>query len=148
VPDGPPTTSATARRDVVRAPGLADVGITHATRVDEYIYVAGQLALDEHGVLVGPGDCRTQANQCLRNIECALTALGASRGDIVKLVCYLKSTADIDAYLAAKADFFVWPTPASTTVVVSDLLVAGALLEVEAIAVSGSQPSEPLEPPI
>jgi enamine deaminase RidA (YjgF/YER057c/UK114 family) len=134
VRDGPPPARAeSVRRHVVRAPGLADVGITHATRVDDFIYVAGQLALDEHGSLVD-GDCRAQASRCLANIELALGALGATRTDIVKLVCYLKSAGDIGAYAAAKADFFTESSPVSTTVVVSDLLVDGALLEVEAIA--------------
>jgi len=109
-------------------------------RVDSLIFVSGQLALDGDGALVGNGDARVQADQCLRNISDALAAHGASLGDVVKLTCYLVDGADYPAYAAAKADILPVLQASSTTVIVRDLLVTGALLEVEAIAVDPAGP--------
>lgn len=127
-------TEPSVRIDVTKVPGLPEIGITQVVRVGNLVFVSGQLALDERGKLVGDGDCRAQADCCLLNIEAALAAVGGSREEIVKLVCYLKSASDLSGYSGAKAAFFTGSSPASTAVIVHDLLVAGALLEVDAVA--------------
>ncbi len=42
------------------------------------IYIAGQVALDRSGKLVGEGDLRAQATQSFENLKAALQASGAS----------------------------------------------------------------------
>lgn len=42
------------------------------------VYVAGQVALDPSGALVGPGDIRMQTRQAFRNLGEALSAVAPS----------------------------------------------------------------------
>lgn len=131
-------------RSLTHAPGQptptpAPVRTDQTCRVGSLIFVSGQLALDPDGAIVGIGDARVQADQCLRNIADALAPHGVSLSDVVKLTCYLVEGSHYPGYAAAKADLLPDLQPSSTTVVVDDLLVAGALLEVEAIAVGAAQ---------
>src|SRR5690349_2685317 len=48
------------------------------------IYVAGQLARDADGNIVGKGDMRAQMEQTFKNLEACLKAAGASWADVVK----------------------------------------------------------------
>jgi len=48
------------------------------------IYVAGQLARDVSGNLVGKGDMRAQMEQTFKNLDACLKAAGASWADVVK----------------------------------------------------------------
>src|SRR5690242_14403279 len=49
-----------------------------------FIYVAGQVAMDRSGKLVGEGDFKTQAKQTFENLRAALQASGASFDNVVK----------------------------------------------------------------
>src|SRR5262249_58894543 len=52
--------------------------------VGNTVYVAGQLALDKDGKLVGPNDIGAQTRRVLENMRRILEAGGASLGDGVK----------------------------------------------------------------
>ena len=56
---------------------------SHATRVkaSEYLFIAGMLAADRDGKLVGGDDFEAQCGQVFRNIEAALNSAGAGWGD-------------------------------------------------------------------
>lgn len=114
-------------------------GYTHAVEVrgGRTIYVAGQVALDKAGNLVGQGNFRAQAEQVFENIKAVLEASGASFKDVVKLNYYVT---DITDALSARdvRDKFVNTAspPASTFVVVKRLVREEYLIEVEAIAVA------------
>ena len=53
-------------------------GYTHLVEVTagRLVYIAGQVALDSTGALVGPGDIRAQARQVFDNLQAALQAVG------------------------------------------------------------------------
>src|SRR4029450_11176501 len=53
------------------------------------IFVAGQLARDAHGNVVGKGDMRAQLRQVGENITATLAAAGATVTDIVKTTPYV-----------------------------------------------------------
>jgi len=99
------------------------------------IYIAGQVALDASGNLVGPGDFQAQAQQVFLNIQTALAAVGADVSHVVKLNMYLLDRSNLpilreirDGYVNTAAP------PASTLVEVRSLAQDAFLLEVEAIA--------------
>ena len=48
------------------------------------IYIAGQLARDGEGNIVGPGDMRAQLEQTFKNLDACLKAAGATWADVVK----------------------------------------------------------------
>ena len=61
-------------------------GYTHVVEVTagRPVYIAGQVALDPTGALVGPGDIRAQARQVFDNLQVALRAVGAGFGQQVR----------------------------------------------------------------
>ncbi len=102
------------------------------------IYTAGQVSLDEQGVLVGPGDLAAQTAQVMRNVGLALAAAGAGYADIVKITTYVVNYKPEDRAVIgkARASFFAGGTPpASTLVGVVALAMPEWLVEIEAVAV-------------
>src|SRR5262245_54074039 len=61
------------------------------------LYIAGQVALDKDGKLVGPGDFRAQVKQVFENLKTRLESSGASFKDVVKLNYYLTDASDLQA---------------------------------------------------
>ena len=118
--------------------GLTFPGMSQAVRAGNLVILSGQVALDESGAVVGLGDAEVQAERCFLNIEQLLQLAGASIHDVVKLTCYLADRSAYAAYAAAKLRRFPAVGPAGTAVVVSALLDDRLLMEVEAIAVIGS----------
>ncbi len=116
-------------------------GYTHVVEVTagRPVYIAGQVALDPTGALVGSGDIRAQARQVFDNLQAGLQAVGASFDQVVKLTYYLLDATQLpvvrevrDRYVNTKAP------PVSTFVFVSRLVRPGWLFETDAMAVIDS----------
>lgn len=114
-------------------PGTRFPGMSQAVRAGDWIMVSGQVALKD-GKVVGIGDPAAQARQCFANIEAALTEAGATMDDVVTLRCYLTDKAAYAGYAEIKNVLFASRPPASTTVIISALLLPELLMEVEAAA--------------
>jgi len=99
------------------------------------LYVAGQVALDAEGRLVGEGDIRAQARQVFRNIRAIVEEAGGEMTDIVKLTTFLTSMDDYAGFVEVRSEFLPAPWPAATLVAVSALVRPEWLVEVEAIVV-------------
>ena len=110
-------------------------GMSQGVRIGNTIQVSGQVALDSSGEVVGIGDAAAQAEQAFANLAAVLAVGGADLDDVVKLVCYLVATEHFTGYAAVKNRLYPGDAPASTTVVISELLIPGLLLEIDAIAV-------------
>ena len=63
---------------------------------------------------------------------------GGSLATIAKLTVYLVDKGDYETFKRVRAELLTAPWPASTAVVVRDLLVDGMLVEIDAVAVVGS----------
>jgi enamine deaminase RidA (YjgF/YER057c/UK114 family) len=99
------------------------------------VVVSGQIAQDERGELVGPGDPAAQARQVFENLRRCLAEAGASFTDVVKLTFFLLDVADLPAVRDARdAVIDTSQPPASTAVQVAALFAPRYLLEVEAWA--------------
>jgi enamine deaminase RidA (YjgF/YER057c/UK114 family) len=116
-------------------------GYTHVVEViaGRPVYIAGQVALDPTGALVGPGDIRAQARQVFDNLQIALQSVGASFEQVVKLNFYLLDATQLPAVREVR-DQYVNPAqpPASTAVEVRRLALDDLLIEVEAVAIIAS----------
>ena len=101
------------------------------------VFVAGQVADDAHGDLVGPGDVAAQARQAFANLGRALAAAGAGPSQVTKITIYVvhlrpEYLPDIsEARIATFGDH----RPTDTLVGVEALAEPKHLIEVEAIAV-------------
>ncbi|MBF8299175.1 MAG: RidA family protein [Dehalococcoidia bacterium] len=122
------------KRAVYPNPAAKPRGYSPAVRAGNLVYVSGQLALDAKDQIVGAGDAHAQARQCFKNMEAVLTAAGTSLASVVKITAFLIKIEDFPAYAGVRAEVFPQDGPASSTVVVSALAVAGCLVEVEAVA--------------
>lgn len=116
--------------------GMAFNGMSQAVQAGEWLTLSGQVAFS-NGKMVGVDDPYEQALQCFRNLQSVLEAAGVPQTNLVLLRCYLTDRAHYAEYARAKQAFLGEHAPASTAVVVSELLVAGLLLEVEAVAYTG-----------
>ena len=99
------------------------------------VYIAGQVAIDAQGHLVGEGDAAAQAEQVFQNLRNVVQACGGSMDDVVKINIYVTDAAYRSAVVSARQRHFTeGQYPASTYVVVSALAVPELLVEVEAVA--------------
>jgi 2-iminobutanoate/2-iminopropanoate deaminase len=98
------------------------------------IFIAGQLARDRHGNVVGKGDMRAQLRQVGENIKAALAAAGATLNDLVKTTTYVTDIDEFFNHVDVRMEYF-GALPTSTTVEVRRLAHPDFLVEVEAIAV-------------
>jgi enamine deaminase RidA (YjgF/YER057c/UK114 family) len=122
-------------------PGMRLAGMSQAVRCGDWITVSGQVALKD-GKVVGVGDSAAQARQCFANIEAALAAAGAALADIISLRCFLTEKSAYSGYADIKNALFAATPPASTSVIVSELLLPDLLMEIEAMAWSPARTQE------
>jgi enamine deaminase RidA (YjgF/YER057c/UK114 family) len=61
------------------------------------VVVSGQVAQDEYGELVGPGNAEVQARQVFENLRRCLAEAGAGFGDVVKLGFFVLDVASLFA---------------------------------------------------
>ncbi|HEU5322563.1 MAG TPA: RidA family protein [Methylomirabilota bacterium] len=120
-------------------------GFSHGyeIRSGRLLFVAGQVAKDRDGRVVGGGDVVAQFRQVCENWKALLAAAGAHFNDVVKLTIYVL---DVDEYKkqgkaigAVYRDYFGRHFPAMTLVGVRDLYDRedGCLIEIEGFAVLG-----------
>ena len=116
-------------------------GYTHVVEVTagRPVYIAGQVALDPSGAIVGPGDIRAQARQVFDNLRTALQAVGAGFEQVVKLTYYLVDATQLPVVREVRDQYVnTQQPPASTAVEVRGLVSDDLLIEVEAVAVIAS----------
>jgi enamine deaminase RidA (YjgF/YER057c/UK114 family) len=114
-------------------------GYSHAVAASgRLVAIAGQVAMDEHGELVGPGDPVAQTERVFENLRLALDVAGASFADIIKFGVYVTDISILPVVREIR-DRHVDRArpPASTAVQVAALFRPGYLVEIEAIAVVG-----------
>src|SRR5215831_15527953 len=69
-------------------------------KASEFLFIAGQVATDASGKLVGADDFDAQCRQVFANIEAALKSQGASFANIVEFTTYLVHSQDIAKFMA------------------------------------------------
>jgi enamine deaminase RidA (YjgF/YER057c/UK114 family) len=101
------------------------------------LYISGQIAVDSSGNLVGSDDFTAQIKQVFANLKARLDEAGASFNDVVKLNFYLVDANHLQIVRDIR-DTYVNRTnpPASTLVIVKQLVRPDLLVELDAIAVA------------
>ena len=118
--------------------GIADPspsGFTAVVKAGNTIYIAGMVAQDENGNVVGEGDAEAQTRQIWRNISVAVQAAGGNLADIVKTTTYVTGIEHGAAVRRVRGELFPENPPTSTLLVVSELANPAYVVEIESIAV-------------
>jgi enamine deaminase RidA (YjgF/YER057c/UK114 family) len=118
--------------------GQVPAAMAQGVKCGDTIFLAGVVAYDESGALVGEGDARAQADQCFRNIERLLKQADATLDDLVEVTCYLRDLQYLEGYLGARTAAFSQQHPPATTTIVAMLGRPELLVEVKAVAVIGA----------
>ncbi len=113
----------------------AGIGYSHAAIVGDTLYIAGQIALDRSGRLVGKDDIELQAQQVYANLAAILSELGGDLGDIVKMTTFLTERSHLDGFRRARNRVFSEPFPPNTLLLIDGLAHPDYLIEIEAVAV-------------
>ncbi|MBU0985059.1 MAG: RidA family protein [candidate division Zixibacteria bacterium] len=117
------------------SPFEQSVGFSRAVRVGNLIEVAGTAPIGPDGATVGPGDAYQQTRRCLEIIRDAITQAGGRLEDVVRTRVFITDVAFWEDVARAHGEFFSEIRPAATMVVISQLLNADWVVEIEATAV-------------
>jgi enamine deaminase RidA (YjgF/YER057c/UK114 family) len=112
-----------------------DRGYSHAAKAGKTLYIAGQVARDAQGNLVGKGDFGAQVRQVYTNLKNILNEAGGDLTNIVKMTTYLTHYANIEIRRRIHAEFFGDVMPPSTLLIIDSLASPDFMIEMEAIAV-------------
>jgi len=114
---------------------------SHLTRVkaSEFVFIAGQVGVDQAGNIVGVDDFDAQCVQTFANIAAALTSVGAGWGNIVQFTTYLVHSQDVAKFMKFRLREFPkmfanGAYPPNTLLMIDRLVQEGLLVEVQAVA--------------
>jgi 2-iminobutanoate/2-iminopropanoate deaminase len=114
-------------------PNGAEAPFSKAYRANDMLFMSGTLPFDHSGK-ISTGDIELQTSLCLQQLEALLRDEGLEKTNIVKLGIWLTCLDDFNGFNKSYAAFFGDHKPARSTVR-SDLMIPGARVEIEAIAV-------------
>jgi enamine deaminase RidA (YjgF/YER057c/UK114 family) len=114
---------------------------SHITRVKapEFLFIAGQVATDAVGKIVGADDFDAQCRQVFANIEAALKSQGATFGNVVEFTTYLVHSEDIPKFMQFRLRefprlFASGAYPPNTLLIVERLVQEALLVEIQTVA--------------
>lgn len=115
-------------------------GYSQAAEIDlgssRMIIMAGQIALDKNGALIGKDDLAKQTEQVFKNIKHIVEDAGGTMTNVVKLNYYIKDVSKVQEVRNIRDKYINTQTPpVSTLVEVSKLFRDDILIEIEATAV-------------
>jgi len=115
----------------------APTGYSHVAEVSggRTIYIAGQVAFDNFGKIVGKGDFAVQATQVFENLKLALAAAGATFDNVVKVNTYVTDMTHLQTLREIRGKYYGKIAPASTLVEIGGLANPDLMIEIEAVAV-------------
>lgn len=105
--------------------------LSKAIRAGDFVFLSGQLGLDEQGRVAEGIEAQTQ--HCLRNIRALLALADVDLSAVVKATVWLTEVDDFAAFNRIYGAAFADAPPVRSTVV-SGLVLPGAKVEIEVIA--------------
>lgn len=122
---------APSRRRVIG--GSPSAAYSRATVFDKMVYPAGVVGRSpDSGEL--PGGFEAECTQTLENLKASVEAAGASMANVLKCTCFLTDVADFAMFNEIFMRYFPSQPPARSTVVVKELVVKGARIELDCVA--------------
>lgn len=117
-------------------PWEKEYGYAQAVKVENTIYVSGQVSHDDRGNIVGHGDMEAQMRQAYTNIKKVLAKYGAKMENIVDEILFVTNMDG--AFVAAvkcRQDIFSGiPVVASTIIQIQRLAFPELMIEIRCVA--------------
>lgn len=114
---------------------------SHVARIkaSELLSIAGQLAIDRNGNLVGDGDFDAQCTQVYANIAAALKSAGAAWSQVAQFTTYVVKPEHVEQFRAFRLREYpkMFPNgvyPPNTLLIVKGLVRPEFLIEIQTIA--------------
>ena len=111
----------------------ARVPLSQAIKAGDWIFASGQLGFDPKTGKLVEGGIEAETRQVCENLKAVLEAGGSSLAKVVKVTIYLVDLGELMAMNQVFSSYFPKDPPARTTFQAA-ALVAGARVEIEAIA--------------
>ena len=119
-------------------PSFESIGIGHAVKYGELLFLSGQIPIDSKGEIIGLDDATQQTARVYEIIESILEELGGTLDNIVKLTTFYTNPDDFQKIAQVRKQLFNRGyVAASSSVCVQALPHPDALVEVEAVAILG-----------
>ncbi len=107
---------------------------SQAVKVNNTVYLSGQIPLDPLTMQLVEGDFAVQAHQVFKNLRAVCEAAGGGLKDIVKLNIYLTDLANFPVVNEVMGQYFSAPFPARAAIGINQLPRA-SLIEADGIMV-------------
>lgn len=108
---------------------------SQAIRVNGFVFLSGQVAIDPATQQMVSGDVAAQTDRVMKNLSGILKAAGSRLENVVRSTVFLKNMADFAAMNEVYARYFTVAPPARSTVEVARL-PKDALVEIDVIALA------------
>lgn len=108
-----------------------------AVRAGDYLFVSGQVAMDDSGEIIA-GGIVAQTRKTLENVIAILEKAGCTPADVVKVNVWLDDTRDFQAFNRVYTEYFGANPPARSCV--HSRIMVDAKVEVDAIAYKPAAP--------
>jgi len=110
---------------------------SQAVKVDDTVYLSGQIPLDPKTMELVGGDIEVHIRRVFDNLRAVARAAGGDLKDIVKLNIYLTDLGHFPSVNEAMAEYFDQPYPARAAIGVA-ALPKGAAVEMDAVLMLGT----------
>ena len=114
-------------------------------KVGDFVFLSGQLALDEAGRVRSPGDIEEQTHQVFQGMRRVLREAGSDLKDLVKLYTFYHCDEEGPALkrywermTKVRMQYLETPGPTGTAIRLDGFVEPGALIEVQGVAAIGS----------
>ncbi len=107
---------------------------SQAVKVDNTVYIAGQIPLDPASMEVVEGGVEAEIRRVFDNLQAVADAAGGSLADVVKLNIFLTDLTNFPTVNEIMAQYFQQPYPARAAIGVASL-PTGVGVEMDAVLV-------------
>jgi 2-iminobutanoate/2-iminopropanoate deaminase len=106
---------------------------SRAVVLDRLVFVSGVVGQKPGASGLVSTEFEPQCRQALENLKASVEAAGSRTDRVLKCTCFLTEAADFATFNKVYRSFFPSEPPARSTVVVKELVVPGAKLEIDCV---------------
>lgn len=113
--------------------GNPNAPYSRAVSFNQMVYVAGVVGTNPSTRKLASADFEPQCRQAMENLKMSVEASGSTMGNVMKCTCFLTDVEDFTAFNRIYRSYFSSEPPARSTVVVKELVVQGAKIEIDCV---------------